>query len=65
MTPLDGPCCEQHFINQCNVKYQPYGSWGHFLEQCTLKLITLSLRRLRCARNAAAARRKHSLRSVV
>ena len=32
----------KHFINKCNVKYKPYGPWGHFLEQCTLKLITLS-----------------------
>ena len=42
----------QHFINKRNVKYKPYGPWGHFLGQCTLKLITLSLRRLRCTRNA-------------
>ena len=37
----------QQFINKRNVKYKPYGPWGHFLGQCTLKLITLSLRRLR------------------
>ena len=49
MTPLDGPCCEQHFINKCNVKYKPYGPWGPFLGHCTLKLITLSLWRLRRA----------------
>ena len=41
----------QHFINKHNVKYKPYGPWGHFLGQCTLmcKIITLSLRRLRRA----------------
>ena len=36
----------QRFINKRNVKYKPYGPWGHFLGQCTLKLITLSLWRL-------------------
>ena len=35
----------QHFINKHNVKCKLYGPWGHFLGQCTLKLITLSLRR--------------------
>ena len=36
----------QHFINKHNVKCKPYGPWGHFLGHCTLKPITLSLRRL-------------------
>ena len=31
----------KHFINKHNVKCKPYGPWGHFLGQCTLKLITL------------------------
>ena len=39
----------QHFINKHNVKCKPYGPWGHFLGQCTLKLITLSVRRPRRA----------------
>ena len=37
----------QHFINKHNVKYKLYGPWYYFLGQCTLKLITLSLRHLR------------------
>ena len=45
----------KHFINKHNVKCKPYGPWGHFLGQCTLKLITLSLRRLRCACGAQEA----------
>ena len=47
-TPLDGPCCEQHFINKCNVKYKPYGPWGCVLGHCTPKLITLSVRGSGC-----------------
>ena len=42
----------RHFINKHNVKCKPYGPWGHFLGQCTLKLITLSLRRPRGAQEA-------------
>jgi len=45
----------QHFINKHNVKCKPYGPWGHFLGQCTLKLITLSLRHLRRAHGAQEA----------
>ena len=26
----------EQFINKSNVKYKPYGPWGHFLGQCTL-----------------------------
>ena len=51
----------QHFINKHNVKCKPYGPWGHYLGQCTPKLITLSLRRLQRACGAPAARRKRSL----
>ena len=40
----------QQFINKRNVKYKPYGLWGQFLGQCTLKPITLSLRCLQRAR---------------
>ena len=42
----------QQFINKRNMKYKPYGPWGHFLERCTLELITLSLRRARGAQEA-------------
>ena len=51
----------QQFINKRNVKYKPYGPWGHLLGQYTLKLITLSLARPQHARGAPAARRKRSL----
>ena len=45
----------QLFINKGKVKYKPYGPWRHFLGQCTLKLIPLSLRRLRRARGTQEA----------
>ena len=31
-TLLGGPCCGSHhrFFNKRNIKYRPYGPWGHF-----------------------------------